>query len=266
MDFLKRELAPVTDSAWEIIREQAVQTLNANLSARKMVDVVGPKGLEYAAVNLGRLVIPQNQPGEGISYGLRKVLPLVEVRVQLELDRWELDNADRGARDVDVDPVIEAARKLATFEEVAVYTGFEPGAIQGLVDASPHPPIPLGPDANRYPEVAARAMLALRTANVDGPYALALGPDAFRLLEAECLGYPASKRVESLLGGPIVLAPSLDGGVLVSRRGGDFELVLGQDVSLGYETHDPRRVRLFLTESFTFRVLNREAVVRLPMA
>ena len=40
-----------------------------------------------------------------------------------------------------------------------------------------------------------------------------------------------------------------------------MELVIGQDMSLGYEDKTTGKVRCFLTESFTFRVVNPEAVV-----
>ena len=42
---------------------------------------------------------------------------------------------------------------------------------------------------------------------------------------------------------------------------GDFELTLGQDVSVGFEQQEGQKVRLFMTESFTFRVIEPQAVV-----
>jgi len=47
----------------------------------------------------------------------------------------------------------------------------------------------------------------------------------------------------------------------VSRRGGDYELRLGQDLSIGYLTHDADHVELYFTESFTFAVYTAEASV-----
>jgi uncharacterized linocin/CFP29 family protein len=69
---------------------------------------------------------------------------------------------------------------------------------------------------------------------------------------------------EAMKDGPLVWAPALDaGGVLVSTRGGDYELTVGQDLSIGYTAHDRTEVELFLTESFTFRVLEAKAAVQL---
>ena len=46
-------------------------------------------------------------------------------------------------------------------------------------------------------------------------------------------------------------------------RGGDFRLVVGRDPRVGYLGHDEQRVRLYLEESFTFRLLGPEAAVPL---
>jgi uncharacterized linocin/CFP29 family protein len=65
----------------------------------------------------------------------------------------------------------------------------------------------------------------------------------------------------------LVWAPALQGGaVLLSTRGGDYELTVGQDLSVGYAIHDRADVELFLTESFTFRVLEEKAAIFLKRA
>ncbi len=69
--------------------------------------------------------------------------------------------------------------------------------------------------------------------------------------------------VRELLDGPIVWAPAADGAIVLSMRGGDFELTVGQDFSIGYLDHTAQAVRLYLQESFTFRVLSPEAAVPL---
>ncbi|MEX0982798.1 MAG: family 1 encapsulin nanocompartment shell protein [Bacteroidales bacterium] len=47
--------------------------------------------------------------------------------------------------------------------------------------------------------------------------------------------------------------------ILVSERGGDFELSIGQDISIGYDGHDSDKVKLYFTESFMFRIIGPEA-------
>lgn len=55
MDFLKRELAPITDGAWNEIDNQAKEVLEKRLTARKFVDVSDSMGWETASVPEGRL-------------------------------------------------------------------------------------------------------------------------------------------------------------------------------------------------------------------
>jgi uncharacterized linocin/CFP29 family protein len=69
--------------------------------------------------------------------------------------------------------------------------------------------------------------------------------------------------VRRLLEGPIVWAPAADGALILSLRGGDFQLTVGQDFSLGYLDHSSTSVRLYVQESFTFRVNVREAAIPL---
>ena len=204
--------------------------------------------------------------GEGVFYGIRKVLPLVEVRVPFVLDLWELDDVVRGARDPDLDPLIEAARKLAAFEERAIYYGFEPGGIIGMADASQHETLALRADPATWPETIAHAIVALKTAGEPPPYTFVAGRAVFQALERDAGQYPLRKQIESLIDGSIVLAPNIDGAFLLPVDSeGDFELTLGQDVSVGFEEQDGQSVRLYLTESFTFRVLEPQSVVAFSM-
>jgi uncharacterized linocin/CFP29 family protein len=76
-------------------------------------------------------------------------------------------------------------------------------------------------------------------------------------------GYPIIEHLKLILGGPVVWAPAVDGAVVLSVRGGDFELVVGQDISVGYHSADAESVALYLEESLTFQVHGPEAAVAL---
>ena len=78
MNNLHRELAPISDRAWAQIEEEASRTLKRHLAARRVVDVLGPKGLELAAVGTGHLRQIQ-APGDGIQATQRDVKALVEL-------------------------------------------------------------------------------------------------------------------------------------------------------------------------------------------
>ena len=263
-DLLKRSLAPLTEEAWQEVDSTAATILKAQLTARTLVDFSGPHGWQYAAVNLGRLDIPKGGSDENVPWGVRSVLPLVEVRVPVVLPQLELDNASRGCADIDLSPLEEAAKRAAHFEDAAVYAGFGPGGIQGIVQEAAHKPVKLPDNPELYPKAVAQGLKELRLADVPGPYSLVLDIDEYAgLVQAGKGGFPPARIVRDMLGGDILATQVLQGGVLLSIAGGDFELTVGQDLAIGYASHDRNQVELFLTESFTFRVLRPEAAVEL---
>lgn len=262
MDLMKRNLAPITAAAWTQIDAEAKRVLALHLAGRKVVDIDGPHGWTHAAVNLGRLEV-KDPEDLGVPWGARTVLPLIEVRMPFVLSIAELDHAPRGAT-IDLQPVVTAAEKVAAAEDRCVFNGFAMAGIQGLIPTSPHSPIAIPEDWAAYPSAVVAATEVLRRAGVDGPYALALGPTCYAgLAQAAEDGYPIRERVRRVLDGPLVWAPQVDGAVLLSMRGGDFELTIGQDLSIGYADHDKHRVELYLTETFTFRVIESAAAVYL---
>ena len=74
-------------------------------------------------------------------------------------------------------------------------------------------------------------------------------------------GYPIAKHLEKLVDSEVVWSQALEGGAVVTTRGGDFELDLGQDISIGYLAHDAQTVTLYLQETLTFQMQTAEAVV-----
>jgi uncharacterized linocin/CFP29 family protein len=265
MDILKRELAPISTAAWEQIDDEARRVLKLHLAGRKVVDFSGPHGWGLGAVNTGRLKQIEAGPGNEVSHAIRDVLPLVEVRSPIVLSILELDFAERGAADLDLDPVIDTAERIARAEDAAIFRGFPDANIAGIIPASPHPPIDVSSSAE-WPRAVSRAKEALRLAGVGGPYALVIGPKGYSEVTADSDdGYPIRRRIqENLIDGSLVWAPVLDeGAVLLSVRGGDYELTVGQDLSIGYASSDRKEVELYLTESFTFRILENKAAILL---
>ena len=263
MNHLLRGHAPISDAAWKLLDEEARQRLEPALGARKLVDFSGPHGWEHSATNLGRVTPVAGAPGEGAVTGLqRRVLPLVEVRADFAISRDELRDADRGADDTDLEALDNAAHQIAVSENVAVFHGWQ-GAITGIGEASPHEQVSLGETAEGYPRRVAGAVESLLCSGIGGPYGLALGRAQHqRVVEtAEHGGYPLLDHLGKILEGPIVWAPGVDGAVVVSLRGGDFVFESGQDLSIGYDSHDAEVVRLYLEESFSFHVATAEAAV-----
>jgi uncharacterized linocin/CFP29 family protein len=262
MDLLKRELAPVLAEAWTFIDNEATRVLRLNLAGRKLVDVRGPHGWQFAAVNTGRVQRLRDVGDPELELGLRRVQPVVELRVPIRLQIAELDSVARGAEDPDLNAVVRAAEKLALAEDNAIFNGLAPADIPGIVRSSPHPPQPMPSELAGLPRAVLAARETLRNAGVGGPYALVLGAALYDQVRATLLeGYPLAKQVEAIVDRPLVRAVALEAAVVLSLRGGDYELWLGQDLSIGYAHHDQKEVELYLTESFTFRVLEPGAAV-----
>jgi uncharacterized linocin/CFP29 family protein len=268
MDLLKRELAPVTGEAWRQIDEEARRVLRLHLAGRKLVDFSGPHGWHLGAVNTGRLKHIQPTAPDTVAHAIRDVRPLVELRSNFLLSQLELDYAARGADDLDLDAVVAAAERIARAEDTAIFRGLEAGNIAGIIPSSPHTPIDVK-SVGEWPRAVSSAKETLRLAGVNGPYALVTGPAAYAELTSETDdGYPIRKRLgRTIADGSLIWAPALDtDAVLLSTRGGDYELTVGQDLSVGYSWHDKDQIELYITESLTFRVLEDKAAVLLRRA
>lgn len=263
MNNLHRELAPISEKAWAQIEQEASRTLKRHLAARRVVDVPEPKGLELSAVGTGH--VRQIPPlAEGIQAAQREAKALVELRVPFELTREAIDDVERGATDSNWAPVKEAARKIAFAEDRAVFEGYAQAGIQGIRQGCSNPGVALPTNVKGYSSAVAEALSQLRLAGVNGPYALVLGAEAYTAASGGSDGgYPVLKHIQHLIDGEIVWAPAIDGGFVLTTRGGDFELDVGQDISIGYLSHSKAAVELYLQESFTFRLLTTEAVVAL---
>src|SRR5215510_7690473 len=266
MNHLLRELAPISEVSWKVLDDEARERLAPALAARRLVDFSGPKGWEYSATNLGRTEPLTAAPAESVSGLRRRVLPLVELRADFVVSRVELRDTDRGADDTDLGALDNAAHQIATAENAAVFRGWK-GALKGIAETTPYDPMPLGGTADGYPRVVAGAVEQLLQSGVGGPYGLALGSEEYRLVieTAEHGGYPLLKHLRQIVEGPILWTPGLSGAVVLSLRGGDFNFDSGQDISIGYDSHDGKVVRLYLEESFSFHSATPEAAVVLTV-
>lgn len=262
MDILKKEIAPITEKGWEEITTQAKKVLKSNLSARRFVDIKGPYGIDFAAVSTGRLSMPGKLRKDDINYGIREVRPLIEIRKPFELDLWELDNLERGAQDINLEPLEKAAKQVADFEEKMIYEGLHTAGIKGLEESSEHASAMLPAETADVPKYIGSQVNKLRKEGVEGPYTLVVNDDVWLELINQTEGYPLLKQLkEDVLGGNVIRHHNGEYSFLISERGGDYELTLGQDTTIGYNTHDTKTVTLFFTTSFTYRTVSPEAVI-----
>jgi uncharacterized linocin/CFP29 family protein len=261
MNNLHRELAPISDMAWAEIEEEASRTLKRYLTGRRVVDLEGPRGSDFSAAGTGHLR-GIDSPGDSIIARQRLVKPLVELRVPFELNRQAIDDVERGAKDSDWQPVKDAARQVAFAEDRAIFEGYAAAGIEGIAKGTSNPIMTLPADVLKYPTTIAEALTQLRLVGVNGPYRVLLGSDAYTALsEASDHGYPVLEHVQRLVKDELIWAPAIAGAFVLTTRGGDFDLYVGQDISIGYLGHTDAVVRLYMQESFTFLLLTAEAAV-----
>jgi len=261
MNNLHRELAPVSDAAWAQIEEETSRTFKRHIAGRRVVDVHGPAGTALSAVGTGHLA-KIAAPEDGIVARQREVKALVEFRVPFDLQRQAIDDVERGANDSDWQPTKEAARKLAYAEDGAIFEGYAAAGIVGIRQSTSNPVITLPDSVREYPNAIAQALSALRLAGVNGPYSVLLDANVYTALtETSDQGYPVFEHVKRLVDDKIIWAPAIRGAFVVTTRGGDFDLQIGQDVSIGYLSHTDAVVTLYLQQSFTFLPLTAEAAV-----
>lgn len=263
MNNLHRELAPITEAAWAQIEEEATRTFKRNIAGRRVVDVSGPHGVSYSALNRGRLTSIAS-PDTGVQAHLRVVQPLVELRVPFTLQRRELDDVERGAGDADLDNLKDAAQKIAFAEDRAIFESYSAAGITGIRAAASNEAVSLPSNVVDIPDAISHALTGLRLAGVQGPYSVVLSADLYtKVSETSDHGHPIRTHIERLIDGEIIWAPAITGGFALTTRGGDFELALGQDLSIGYLSHDADTVQLYFQETFTFLVETSEAAVSL---
>lgn len=259
MEHLMRELAPITESTWQLLDDEVTETLASRLVARKIFDVGDPMGWQVSSIDCGRTRELKND--SCVSLSLRNVQPLIELKVEFEVDRNELNALARGASDPRLDSLEAAAMEIAAAEDQLVFKGLEEANIIGaLPKAQKSKTI----DASELPGRLASGISELRSAGIDGPYALAIPPVLFAdLNQATEGGYPVLKHAERLVDYPIIWAPTLEQPVLTSCRGGDLKICLGADFAVGYLGHDRDKVCFFIEELLTFENNTPEACVSL---
>jgi uncharacterized linocin/CFP29 family protein len=263
MDFLKRNIAPLTKEIWEELDERAREVFKRNLRMRKLIDVEGPYGWDFSSYNLGTLDMKENTKN-ALGWGIRNSLPLIEVRHPFELDIWDLDNIERGSETPDLEPLELAAEALSEFENRIILAGEEKANIVGLFNIATQNSVKSSSEkVEDFIRSIFDAEKKFRIKGIEGPYALVINKQVWERLFVQQRSYPLTLILKEIMNLKVETINDLETSFIISTRGDDFKLVLGQDISLGYETRHENKVKLFFTESFTFHIKTPEAIVGL---
>jgi uncharacterized linocin/CFP29 family protein len=264
MDYTLRGLAPIADDVWAHLAAEARRVLESQLAGRRILDFEGPLGPKVSAVNTGRMEPVSTTLGtDAVTVHLRTSQPMARLRATFELPREELEAMARFAEGPDLASLERAARALALAEDTLVFLGNPELSVPGLCNGSSHPPLHLGKDRLKDPQAVVDALYILESNGVGGPYALVLDSHAFQGVRKTLHpgGLTVFDLISRFVSGPVLHSQALDGGVLVSMRGGDHRLICGEDATLVYLSHDGESVRLALEETLTVVVSDPAAAV-----
>lgn len=263
MDWLRREIAPLSERVWRAIDEAVVIAARHVLAARRITDFDGPKGWQYVAVRLGtRKVAPDHRAKTGAELSIPEVILLTEIRADFSIPWTAIEVFERGGPALDTDPAEEAGREAALAEDQLIFYGGSGSA--GFLIGPDSPQVNLGDwtEIGRPVADLLAAVEKLDEQGIAGPYAAILDQAhyyAYLRATAEGEGYPPIDLLKAVVG-EIYRSPVIRGGALFSKRGGDFILTVGGDLAVGYCWHDETAVHLFCAESVAAQMLRPAAV------
>ena len=265
MNNLHRELAPVSDAAWASIEAEARRTFEQNVAGRRVVDVTGPDGPSLASVGTG-------PPGRDRAAGRRRRrdpgLAAHRAAARPAPGAVHGEQAGRGQRGARrAGPGLAAGQGRGPADRLRR----GPGDLRRLpggrdhrgqaehVQPGPHP-------ACRGPRVPGRGQPGGQRAPA-GRRGRPVSRCCCRPPPTRWSARPPTTATRSASTWPAWWTarssgrPAIDGAFLLSSRGGDYELRLGQDLSIGYLSHDSEFVQLYFQESLTFLAYTAEASV-----
>lgn len=257
---MHKNIAPVTDKAWDEINDTATEALTSYLSARKSIVVKGPYGKDFGVVSEGRLSSEQSEYND-VCYGNFEVKPLTEARIEFSLDRWELDNIERGDANIDLSALEEACSKIALFEENAIYNGVSNTSMNGLKNYTSNDVRDLGDSASDIARNISLAVTELKSSYAHPPFDLIVCPVTLAKIQSSIEGESLYQTIEKIIGGKIVLSKAIEGALLIPHADDDFQLIIGEDFTIGYVAHDIDKVRLYISESFTTRFFEEDKII-----
>jgi uncharacterized linocin/CFP29 family protein len=243
--FLGREDAPISGETWDLLDTVMIEAAKGILSGRRLLGISGPYGLGLKAVPLA--------DGRGRKgFITSDLLPLPLLQVSFCLGKRDIAAYERDHVAFDACAVATAACACATAEDTLIFEG-APG-IAGLLSAKGSRSVKITPweTVGAAADEVIAAVTALDDAGFHGPYALGLAPARYNLLLRR---YPQGEGTEldhlrTIATAGISKAPVLaEGGVLLAAGKQYAEIVIGQDMSVGFIGPADENLEFSISES-----------------
>ena len=254
--YLGREDAPVSAEIWKLLDTTMIEAAKSQLSGRRLISIDGPFGF-------GLKVIPLSdcEVADGISGS--PFVPVNLVSTTFFLGKRDLAAVERDRLVLDADPVACAAMACATKEDEIIFNGILDTS--GLLAAEGSASLALAKwdKVGVAADQVISAVTKLDDAGFHGSYCMALAPAQYNLLLRR---YPQGDGTEldhirTILGGDVVKAPVLKkGGVLLASGRQYCSIVIGQDMSIGYNGPAGDALEFSISESLALLIRAPEAI------
>lgn len=254
--YLGRNEAPVSAECWKVLDETMIGAAKSQLAGRRIVAMEGPYGFGLKGIPLGDYATD-----DGLISGT--FVPLTLIGTSFSLSKRDLAAADRDPFALDTSPVADAAMACAAKEDAVIFQGTE--SVPGLmtVEGSLSQTLTKWDKIGTAADQVISAVTGLDGSGIHGPYVMALAPAAYNLLLRR---YPQTDGTEldhirSILAGDVVKAPFLKkGGVLLASGRQFCSLVIGQDMSIGFNGPEGMNLNFGISESLALLIRVPEAI------
>jgi uncharacterized linocin/CFP29 family protein len=257
--FLTREAAPISEALWELLDTTVLGVARSELAGRRLLEIDGPYGL-----GLKDVALSDEEVADGVFVGT--TLPLTYVQRRFTLHPRDLAAYEQEPSSLDLMPLVAATLDVAHMEDELIFKGTSRTA--GLTNAKGTLSVTL----TDWAEVGAAqgdfiaAVNALDAAGFHGPYAVALSPGRYNQLlrRFETAAVSELDVIGSMATAGVFKASSLDDGGVILQDGKEFaHLIIGQDMSLGFNGPVEGKLEFYVAESLAARVVVPSAVCAL---
>jgi len=261
MEVLNQSNIPFGTAVWNTIESEISSYLTKRLTLRSVVDFKSEYTFETDAIPTKNVASIASQ--DGLEVFTREPIKMMEIKKSFTIPTSVIEDIKRDKPDFDTKVMMEAANSFAKVENETILSGQSAANIEGILSG-----VENTLEAKEGKDIlkAVAKSLGIFNANfVDGTFKLVISSATMATLYTESFdGMSLKSKLDEILGaGAIVINQDIgdDKALVISQRGGDFELYSGMDVSLGFEKETSEGVELFLMQTFAFRSIAPEAAV-----
>jgi uncharacterized linocin/CFP29 family protein len=255
-DYLGRSDAPISAETWKLFDATMIEAAKSQMTGRRLIGIEGPFGFGLKVVPLSDCEV-----ADGIMAS--PVVPVNLVTSTFFLNKRDIAAFGAGQPVLDLDPVAGAAMACAAREDDIIFSGI--GETPGLLAAEGSGSMALAKwdKIGNAADQVISAVTQLDDAGFHGPYCMGLAPARYNLLLRR---YPQGdgtelEHIRTILGGEVVKAPVLkSGGVLLASGRQYCSLVIGQDMSIGFNGPAGDAYEFSITESLALLIRAPEAI------